>query len=478
MGGSVRWIFAALFLLAALELLVCCSAENEGTGGDAPSTTDGTGTTDPGGGTTTPGGGTTTDPGGGTTTDPGGGTTTDPGGGTTPGGGTIPYQPPPEEQELDFSYIWICNSAESTVSKINTRTLEEEGRFLTRADRAGNPSRTSVNMEGDVAVGNRFGGAIKILARDCPDKNGDGQVRTSTGSNDVLPWGEDECVAWYWDATYASQRPIAWAPSTLEQEGGNVWLAGTSYPCGPADCQIDVIRLDGRTGQLKDKVTITGLGGPNRTDFISAFIPFGGIIIAGYGGYGGASDAQGHFWVFVSNTTQLVRVDAITLEYRIWDVPSSNGYGMTIDHLGRIFLCGIYGVSRFDPSNGSWVENNPGFLGFNGCMTDGAGTLWVGGGTDFGDPGLHGFDIETLQHLSSHPVGAVKGVSIDFDGYVWGVSGVGAFANTAERGTIAYRLDPNTGDVQSYNGLNGAYTYSDMTGFGLRSAGVIVPPIE
>jgi hypothetical protein len=111
-------------------------------------------------------------------------------------------------------------------------------------------------------------------------------------------------------------------------------------------------------------------------------------------------------------------------------------------------------------------------------MTDGQDTLWVGGGTDFGQRGLHAFDIETLQHLATHDVGATKGVSIDYDGYVWGVSGVGSLIPTPEGGNVAYRLDPATGDVQSYNGLTGAYTYSDMTGFGLTTAGVIIPVIE
>ena len=50
----------------------------------------------------------------------------------------------------------------------------------------------------------------------------------------------------------------------------------------------------------------------------------------------------------------------------------------------------------------------------------------------------------------------------DFDGYVWGVG----FANSN-----AYRADPTTGDVQTFNQLVGAYTYSDMTGFALNSAG-------
>ncbi len=46
------------------------------------------------------------------------------------------------------------------------------------------------------------------------------------------------------------------------------------------------------------------------------------------------------------------------------------------------------------------------------------------------------------------------------------VSGVGA-------GDTAYRLDPKSGEVKAYTGLTGAYSYSDMTGFGLKQAGVI-----
>ena len=51
-------------------------------------------------------------------------------------------------------YIWIANSAEGTVSKIRTETMVEEGRYLTRPDGAGDPSRTSVSLRGNVAVAN------------------------------------------------------------------------------------------------------------------------------------------------------------------------------------------------------------------------------------------------------------------------------------------------------------------------------------
>ena len=66
----------------------------------------------------------------------------------------------------EFSYVWIANSTEGTVSKINTRTGIEEGRYLTRADGAGNPSRTSVSVDGSAAaVANRHGGVVKIWSR-------------------------------------------------------------------------------------------------------------------------------------------------------------------------------------------------------------------------------------------------------------------------------------------------------------------------
>ena len=48
----------------------------------------------------------------------------------------------------DFSYIWVANSPEGTVSKINTQTLLEEGRYLVRADSAGSPSRTAPGNTG------------------------------------------------------------------------------------------------------------------------------------------------------------------------------------------------------------------------------------------------------------------------------------------------------------------------------------------
>jgi len=74
-----------------------------------------------------------------------------------------------------------------------------------------------------------------------------------------------------------------------------------------------------------------------------------------------------------------------------------------------------------------------------------------------------GVDIDTLQVVQTLDVpDAPRGISIDFNGYVWGPS-LGANA--------AYRIDPVTGQVDTVAGLNYPYTYSDMTGFGLSQVG-------
>ena len=48
-----------------------------------------------------------------------------------------------------------------------------------------------------------------------------------------------------------------------------------------------------------------------------------------------------------------------------------------------------------------------------------------------------------------------RGIGVDVDGYIWAVQ-LG--------GTQAYKIDPDTYETWFVDGLNGPYTYSDMTG--------------
>ncbi len=351
--------------------------------------------------------------------------------------------------DVEFSYIWVANSSQGTISKIDTQTLTEQGRYIVRPDSAGSPSRTSVNQSGDVAVANRNGGVTKVYAdpADCIESNGMPGLQTSIDAN-YLPWGTEECIAWYTPFAYTTQRPVAWAPGTLNQvsckyENEKLWTAG-----GQSGVQNSLVvnRLDGITGAVEDT------------------IPMPDVPIATFGAYGGAVNAEGDFWFVVYDMlpSHLVHVDAETLAYTKWVVPGGIcPYGFTVDSKGRPWSGSFCQASfRFTPETQTF-DQFP-ILGY-GLQQDAEGRMWI---ADYSLPGTRAIDPETLQVLQTIPLpsGTVKGVSIDFFGYVWIV----------DMSQSAFRIDPDTLEIQSYNNLVGPYTYSDMTGWGLNN--VANPP--
>ena len=347
---------------------------------------------------------------------------------------------------VDFSYIWIANSNEGTVSKIDTHNMVELGRYQTRPDTNGNPSRTSVNLNGDVVVANRNGGITMIRARSeqCLDA-----ANTSNGPQDVKPW-QDGCVEWYTPLPYTSQRPVAWTQGTLNEatcahENAMVWASGASI--GQPN-SIDVLLLDGETGVVVETVELTDV--PNGSNE--------------FGLYGAAVDGDGNFWASQLDVGSLVRVKLSDLSYDVWPMPVV-GYGMTVDSMGRPWTCNAQ-VARFDPITEAWTigAGQPGYGGA-GCMEDGNGVMWVAGFS------ITAIDVDSMDLIAQYPMPVIngnpdtgygRGISIDFEGYVWSPS---------HWSNAAYRLDPETGEFESVTGLNFPYTYSDMTGFALNNAG-------
>lgn len=355
----------------------------------------------------------------------------------------------------DFEYIWISNSGESTVSKLNTQTLVEDGRYLTRGDGAGNPSRTSVSIDGEIAaVNNRAGGVLAVWARPelCDEnKNGMPGLQTSMGANDVLPWNQDDCVAWYHNFNdYTTQRPIAWTSGVLNEdtcefEDQKVWTSGCN---GQVHNGIQVHRLLREDGSIDESVEVD-------------------VIVCqpgAFGGYGGAADAAGNFWISNLGTT-LIFVDAQTLDWTTWEVPGSV-YGITVDAMGRPWLASNMGggntsAFRFDPDTETFDTTVGVVAGSQtGLAPDNEGRMWMNYWTLDGANAVKGvisIDIDTMQ--MGEPIELegkhAKGMSIDREGFVWSVA----------LGGPAYRIDPASGDFDIYAGLGSApYTYSDMTG--------------
>jgi hypothetical protein len=351
-----------------------------------------------------------------------------------PGGGN---------EDPEFSYIWVANSSQGAISKINTKTIIEEGRYYTRQDNAGSPSRTSVNLAGDVAVANRSGGVAKFYANpdDCQESNGMQGLQTSN-NNQPLPWATEECRAWFIPMNYTSQRPVAWTAGEWDDKacgygGEQLWTAGTSN----SSQTVDVYLLDGEDGSTDDMVVVNGLA--------SSF----------YGIYGAAVDGDGNMWGSqLGSSGKLLNVRIDDMSYDIYNNPAPwHWYGMTVDSDGYVWVCSSTGPGRFDPANDSWQTAQVG--GYTGCMADTGedGLLWMSTGQ-----GVQGVNRETLQVEKSCPsTNGSYGISIDFEGYVWAVAS----------GSNANRVDPETCQYQTYSGLTGAYTYSDMTGFALVHAG-------
>jgi hypothetical protein len=345
----------------------------------------------------------------------------------------------------EFSFLWAANSSQGTISKIDTVTVTEVGRYQVRPDGAGSPSRTSVSLSGHVAVASRSGGVTKFYATEehCQETNGTPGIQTSQ-NNAALPWAEEECRAWHIPFGYSSQRPVAWAPGdwnsgSCSWENEKLWTAGRFGQGGD-----EVVLIDGDDGVILETIPVAGL----KSD--------------PYGIYGAAVDSEGNFWgTGWASGNHLVRVDIDTLEVTVWDGPSSTGmdshwYGMTVDVDGYVWNCASR-VARFDPMSESWTVSDELPDWSAGCMADGEedGLLWLGAGG-----GLRGLDRVTMQIVHEWPTPSSYGVSVDFAGYVWAVDGSGA-----------HRVDPETGQVLSYNGLVGAYTYSDMTGAALSAVG-------
>jgi hypothetical protein len=344
----------------------------------------------------------------------------------------------------DFSYIYISNTAQGTLTKLNTQTMIEEGRYITRPDGNGSPSRTSVSLSGDVAVANRNGGITKVYARseDCQDSNGMPGIQTSSSKDDILAWGVEECVAWHTPfPQYSSQRPVAWTAGDFNQgscsySNQKVWSSGSN------GASVEVVRLDGDTGMLE------------------ATVPIPGIQVGGFGAYGGVVDGEDGFWImtYVSGFPLVHVWDDLTFDIHMAP-PEMHPYGITIDHAGRIWIAtDIGGTGRFDPDTQQW-DQIPGVTGL-GIQEHPDGYMWMG---TWPALGIQAIDVETMalgpNIALPEASGQTKGVSIDFYGYVWLV----------DMGQSAFRIDPDTLQYDIYNQLNQPYTYSDMTGWGLSN---------
>jgi hypothetical protein len=392
--------------------------------------------------------------------------------------------------------IWIANTREGTVSKVDTNTYTELGRYNIPAvdwniDMNENgPSRTSVDSDGNVYAGARLGsGVTKVSASgaDCPDTNGDGMITTSTGPGNVLPPGQDDCVLWT-TMIDGDARGVA------VQEIAPVFEVDVQPDAPPVITEIPGARYVWVGGQITDG----GRGWVPRLHKLDA--ETGDILLTldppPAPTYGLALDGRGNLWVSGRQLESLARVDTTrcvdnTCNMETVCVTQCNEtscpdtcddavlerielnrttYGITVDCSQRIWLGGAHGgmgVMRYDPL--APADDRFDFVmgvagdddeGVHGIAADASGWVW-GGARDLG---VWRIDAETLQFVQVAGTGGsdfnAKGMAIDRRGRVWAIPFRMSYAMVITPGATI-----NDAVVEKpISGFSGPYTYSDMTG--------------
>ena len=317
-----------------------------------------------------------------------------------------------------FSDIWVANTADDTVTRINTETgavinTYEVGYNGGRNN--DNPSRTAVDFDGNAWVANRAfgqqGSIAKIRGGDCVD----------------------DCVAFIVPVGGSNALPRGLAIDT----DGNVWVG------------------------LDNSRTIVKLSGTNGAQL--------GSWNVGIRTYGLAIDNRGILWIATIDGGVIGAFDTNTNTYLgAWSgAQCTRPYGIAVDGDGNVWAgnwtCG--NVVRLDRASFDRGERPPrfdyygtGLSNTRGIAVDANNVVWVASsGND---------RIARLNRTTGAQLGTTAtcdnpiGVGVANDGDVWAVC---YGSDRAERFDAAGIVVGNVtvGDQP--------YSYSDMTGFQLRN---------
>jgi streptogramin lyase len=324
---------------------------------------------------------------------------------------------------LNLKFIWIANSPNNTVSKVDCKTVTEVGRYQVCSD----PSRTSVDLEGNVWVGCRGDGSVaKIIAekKNCVDKNGNGIIETSTGP---APIGNDECVKFIVNPGKGS-----YARGAAVDKENHVWIGYWN--------QKTMVRLNANTGATMTEIPL-------------GVSPYGLVI-----DQKGMIWAQGEFntLVMIDPLTQVVTKNNTLPQLKF----PAGAYGLNVDKYGRLWVASGNKASVYDPKTLQWKVVNMNWGGGRGVATANDGYTYVAVDGSGGAVKINGNvdppQVEGFIKGAGSPVGA----AIDYDGFVWVVN---------QGGSSATKLDPTTMAAVGTVGVGSSpYTYSDMTGYTLN----------
>jgi hypothetical protein len=322
-------------------------------------------------------------------------------------------------------FAWIANASAGTVSKFDTQTGNEVARYysvipmdglgrtdggvaLLKGDQANSPSRTALDLNGDVWVANRapgYQGSVTKIANDrasCRplpdgglntsfDRNGNGVIDTDPAAGEFVipsnfadPTQYDGCVLFStpvgsFGGGVNSIKARALAVSQGSLAGGSI--AGDIWVGIHSDRLVQ--KLDSRTGQIVEV-------GPDAGTQ---------IVLPTWGPYGAAVDGEQRLWLVEQVVANLALVDTKT---------------------GRLI-------------SDSLAYNGPGLSGAYGIAVDGKGRVWLpswnvgpsafrydhGPGLDAGTGSWTRFDFPNARSQTGSSLGDTRGIAADDQGYIW-----------------------------------------------------------
>ncbi|MHB8873446.1 MAG: hypothetical protein ACYC8T_07135 [Myxococcaceae bacterium] len=428
------------------------------------------------------------------------------------------------QDQTDLHFMWIANGTDGTVSKFDTRTGKETGRYFTvipvdglgnltgpvatlRGNGPNSPSRTAVDLKGDVWVGNRGFltasnttlGSVTKIANDlssCSDRNGNGRIDTSrdlNGDGVIDAVTGELIVPTNWAAPAQYDECVLFS-TPLGGPGNDVKIRALAISSGPEGGPgfvwaghyqgLRFYKLDSGNGQVVGQVAM----------------PFGP--------YGAAVDGEQRLWAVAAGEARLALIDTLTT--RLVDgliappgFPNTKlgAYGMTIDGKNRVWIAGWWSgaqAHRYDPdgpapkwktftfsTSSSQKPGGPAYHWGRGIAADAQGTVWLSSGGDVdcgvspcadrmnsaqllafnGDTGAikkftlpGGQQVDFIDASDAQTFESI-GVGLDSDGHPW----------VANKSGNVMRVDRTSGALlRTVYQRPGLYTYSDFTGYQLR----------
>ena len=360
------------------------------------------------------------------------------------------------EQATTLPFLWVPNSSDGTISKINSVTGDELARYRVGPSNS-DPSRTTVDLYGNCWVANRNAGTVVKVGLfengQYLDRNLNGRIDTSSDTNgdgsitggEVLPFGADECVLL--EVVVILGKEGAYAPGMY---AGDYAADGS---CGPRGIAIDQYNncwigtryskqyyyLDGSTGQVLEHYDFSALN--HR--------PYGAVI-----------DENGVLWSSGENTDTLLWLDPPTGDHDL--IPLGHCvYGLGLDGKGHLFISGWEDrrLTRVNVGTKTVDWSVQGKYQSRGVAVTNDGNVWV---ANSGENSVSRWTNDG-QWIVDIVVGSYPtGVSVDADGLVWAVNYADQMIN---------RIDPATNSIVVSKLIAGNhYGYSDMTGIVSRSA--------